>query len=186
MKRGKKAETDLRHSKACTCAECRGPSNTDAVAAIKEAISHAPSCECLICVGKRRGKGKPVTPGKNGRYLTIDEVVELITKPIHLCPPSKRRGPTPKRTQYEAAFERRDRFLRAVHHRLFRLPFHHKLQRNDADYMLGLVKRVVEFLGRKGMRITSGAVERAWVKVNPRHEQPERTTIWRYLSKLQK
>ncbi len=62
-----------------------------------------------------------------GRKLTRDEALEFIVKPLYLGPPeampSGKRGPKTKRTQYDAAYERR----KGLFHRLKRLPDSRKL-----------------------------------------------------------
>jgi hypothetical protein len=62
-----------------------------------------------------------------GRVLTREETLEFITRPYYLGPPeplpSGKRGPKTKRTQYDAAYERR----KGLFHRLKRLPDSRKL-----------------------------------------------------------
>jgi hypothetical protein len=62
-----------------------------------------------------------------GRELTRAETLEFITEPRYLGPPeplpSGKRGPKTKRTQYDAAYERR----KGLFHRLKRLPDSRKL-----------------------------------------------------------
>ncbi len=88
MTRDTDADTDLRHSEACTCAECRGHSNADTVAAIKEAH-------------------------KNGRRMTHEEVIVLLNNPPALlngCEklPGGKRGPKSKHTYYDRRIKRLD------------------------------------------------------------------------------
>lgn len=126
------------HSGACTCAECRGPSNADTVAAIKTAIKHAADCKCRYC----GGKGKKIRPGRNARPLSADELLALtavIEGAIHLGKPPKRRGPTPKGTQYDAAFKRRKDLWR----RLCKLPNLRKGRKAIPDDLLLEIARSV-------------------------------------------
>jgi hypothetical protein len=150
------------------------------VAATTKPGEHNPSCPCPQCAGK------PTAAIYSVRQLSRTEIIEFISRPIHLGPAvpreeaadGKRRGPKKKLTVYDDALDRR----RGLFHKLVRLPRHHINKHDDVAYDRDLVRQIVGALIERKQRITPATIAKAWPKKIP---CPSEITIWRRLRELQ-
>jgi len=148
-----------RHLPSCPCPKCRADTKDDPEAAIAE-------IKKILAAG--------------GNKLSKQEVIEFINRPIDMGFPrrieSRGRGPKPKRTQYDDAFNRR----RGLYQRLVRLP---KLRTGTGYVDVSEIKNLAIRLLRQGIKRHSLCKQIEYCLAKDSKPCPDRSTLTRIMKR---